>query len=98
MTIADVLAGRQDWHIEDCDVREGLARIPDCSVHCVVTSPPYWGLRAYGTEPQVWGGSPNCPHSWGAEVLGDSRGGSGTPNGRNGRGEGYARSEPKGAF
>jgi len=25
------------------------------SVHCCVTSPPYWGLRAYGTEPQNWG-------------------------------------------
>ncbi|EQD72690.1 DNA methylase N-4/N-6 domain protein, partial [mine drainage metagenome] len=34
------------------------------SVHCAVTSPPYWGLRTYGTEPQVWGGSPQCIHSW----------------------------------
>jgi DNA modification methylase len=33
-------------------------------VQCVVTSPPYWGLRAYGTEPQIWGGDPNCPHEW----------------------------------
>ena len=24
------------------------------SVHMVWTSPPYWGLRAYGTEPQAW--------------------------------------------
>src|SRR5689334_24201748 len=23
------------------------------SVHCVVTSPPYWGLRDYGTEGQL---------------------------------------------
>ena len=30
------------------DVREGLAELPDESVHCVVTSPPYWGLRDYG--------------------------------------------------
>lgn len=22
--------------------------LPDESVHCVVTSPPYWGLRDYG--------------------------------------------------
>ncbi|MGI0128757.1 MAG: hypothetical protein ACREEC_01150, partial [Thermoplasmata archaeon] len=42
-------------------VLEGL---PEESVHCVVTSPPYWGLRTYGTEPQVWGGSPECVHSW----------------------------------
>lgn len=28
--------------------------LADNSVHCVVTSPPYWGLRAYGTKPQSW--------------------------------------------
>jgi DNA modification methylase len=28
--------------------------LPDASVHCVVTSPPYWGLRDYGTgEAQI---------------------------------------------
>ena len=30
------------------DVFERLAEIPDESAHCVVTSPPYWGLRDYG--------------------------------------------------
>ncbi len=30
------------------DVREKLRELPDESVHCVVTSPPYWGLRDYG--------------------------------------------------
>lgn len=29
------------------DVLKGL---PSASVHCVVTSPPYWGLRAYATD------------------------------------------------
>ena len=29
------------------DVLEGLKQIPDESIHCVVTSPPYWGLRSY---------------------------------------------------
>jgi DNA modification methylase len=43
------------------DVRESLKSIPDNSVHCVVTSPPYWGLRDYGTG--KWeGGSPECSH------------------------------------
>jgi DNA modification methylase len=42
-----------------------LADLPDESVHCVVTSPPYYGLRSYGTAPQVWGGDPNCRHEWG---------------------------------
>lgn len=38
--------------------------LPDKSIHMVVTSPPYWGLRAYKTEPQVWGGRPDCEHDW----------------------------------
>lgn len=29
------------------DARKTLAEIPDQSVHCVVTSPPYWNLRRY---------------------------------------------------
>lgn len=57
------------------DVFEQLATLPDASVHCVVTSPPYWGLRDYGTG--RWdGGDPNCPHSYkaggtNASTLGD---------------------------
>lgn len=35
------------------DVFEQLAAMPDESVHCVVTSPPYWGLRDYGVEGQI---------------------------------------------
>ena len=35
--------------------------IPDNSVDCVVTSPPYWGLRDYGTA--SWeGGDESCDH------------------------------------
>ncbi len=45
-------------------VLEVLRTLPEESVHCVVTSPPYWGLRTYGTMPQVWGGDSNCPHLW----------------------------------
>ena len=29
------------------DALSQLAELPDESVHCVMTSPPYWGLRAY---------------------------------------------------
>lgn len=35
------------------DVMEGLAKLPDESVQCVVTSPPYWGLRDYGEGGQM---------------------------------------------
>ena len=46
------------------DVRTRLAELADESVHCVVTSPPYFGLRSYGTPPQIWGGDPSCEHQW----------------------------------
>ena len=43
------------------DCREVLRDLPAESVHCVVTSPPYWGLRDYGTA--LWiGGSSACDH------------------------------------
>ncbi|MGI9463613.1 MAG: DNA-methyltransferase [Aestuariivirgaceae bacterium] len=43
------------------DVRDMLKTLPAESVHCVVTSPPYWGLRDYGTA--SWdGGDPECNH------------------------------------
>lgn len=35
------------------------------SVHCIVTSPPYFGLRCYDTEPQIWGGDSECLHLFG---------------------------------
>ena len=35
--------------------------LPDASVHCVVTSPPYWGLRDYGLG-QWEGGDAECGH------------------------------------
>lgn len=39
-----------------------LRTLPDNSVDCCVTSPPYFGLRDYGTA-QWRGGSPECDHS-----------------------------------
>jgi DNA modification methylase len=41
--------------------------LADESVNCVVTSPPYWGLRDYGLPPQIWGGDPECDHTFGDE-------------------------------
>jgi DNA modification methylase len=35
------------------DCIEGLRTLPDASVHCCVTSPPYWGLRDYGHDGQI---------------------------------------------
>lgn len=35
------------------DVLERLRGLPDDSVDCVITSPPYWGLRDYDCEGQI---------------------------------------------
>ena len=35
------------------DCRQVLAGLPDASVHCCVTSPPYFGLRDYGIAEQI---------------------------------------------
>ena len=44
------------------DVKEVLKEFDDESVQCVITSPPYWGLRDYGTA--TWeGGDENCEHT-----------------------------------
>jgi len=50
------------YQILQGDCRETLATMPDESVNCVVTSPPYFGLRDYGTA-QWEGGSNECDHS-----------------------------------
>lgn len=35
------------------DCRKVMKTLPAESVHCVVTSPPYWGLRDYGVHGQI---------------------------------------------
>ena len=47
------------------DAQEVLKRMDDESIHCAVTSSPYYGLRSYGTEPLIWDGDPSCQHEWG---------------------------------
>lgn len=52
------------------DCRGSLSKRPAESVHCVCTSPPYYRLRSYNTEPQVLGGDPEHVHEWGEAVDG----------------------------
>jgi len=49
----DHLVDDPDFTLYVGDVSEVLAQLPDESVHCVVTSPPYWGLRDYGVDGQI---------------------------------------------
>lgn len=67
------------WHTGDTltTLRESF---PDQSVQCVVTSPPYWGLRDYRTG--RWeGGDPTCTHALKTKPRQDTTG-SGVDKGR----------------
>jgi len=51
-------------------VLAGLAKLAPGSVHATCFSPPYYGLRAYSTTPQLWGGDGSCAeHVWGPEQV-----------------------------
>ena len=59
----------QDNHItiynSDC---RAMTEMPDESVQCVVTSPPYWGLRKYSGEQElIWGGDETWKGAYGLE-------------------------------
>lgn len=51
----------KNYEIIEGDSLESLKSIPDGSVDCCITSPPYYGLRDYGTGKWI-GGDPKCPH------------------------------------
>ena len=46
------------------DARDVLKTLPERSTHCVVTSPPYWGQRAYKTGSDREIGSEQTPELW----------------------------------
>ena len=49
------------------DCRERLAELPDRSVQCCVTSPPYFGLREYVCDGQI--GLEATPDAFVAELV-----------------------------
>ncbi len=47
------------------NVLDVIKNLPNDLFHCVVTSPPYWGIRRYkGEQEIVWGGDGECKHEW----------------------------------
>jgi len=61
------------YSIINADVLDGLAQLDDGSVQTCVTSPPYWGLRDYGTG--EWeGGDAECDHKQGRNGSGRADG------------------------
>lgn len=54
-----------ELHLGDC--LNVLRAMPDNSVHCCVTSPPYWGLRDYGHDGQI--GLEDTPEAYVARMV-----------------------------
>ncbi len=57
--------GNTAVHVGDC--LESLRAMPDRSVNCCVTSPPYWGLRDYGVSGQL--GLEPTPEAYVAKMV-----------------------------
>ncbi|WNV83467.1 site-specific DNA-methyltransferase [Umezawaea sp. Da 62-37] len=49
------------------DVRTRLAELPDASVDCIITSPPYWALRNYGHDGQI--GAESTVEEWAEQIA-----------------------------
>lgn len=56
------------WRVLVGDVLDRLRELPDKSVQCAVTSPPYWGLRDYGVSGQI--GLEPTPDAYVAALVG----------------------------
>ena len=46
------------------NILDRIKEMPDNSIDCIVTSPPYYGLRSYKGAETIWGGNPECKHEW----------------------------------
>ena len=57
------------------DTNSALRAIPAESIDCIVTSPPYLGLRDYNVAPTIWDAQPHCIHQWGSARNGRSQSG-----------------------
>lgn len=57
-----------DFQLYVGDALEILRELPDKHVHCIVTSPPYWGLRDYGIADQA--GLEETPQEYVAKMVG----------------------------
>jgi DNA modification methylase len=56
-----------EFRILEGDCLDVLRTLPDASVHCCVTSPPYWGLRDYGHDGQI--GLESTPEAYVARMV-----------------------------
>lgn len=52
------------YNIINKNVLDALKDLPDESVDCIITSPPYYSKRQYKGNDVVWGDDVNCEHEW----------------------------------
>ena len=55
--------------VVEMDARDGLAHLPADSVDVIITSPPYRLQRNYPDANAIWGGTPDCEHTWTTEEI-----------------------------
>jgi len=55
------------WEVREGDALARLRNLPDASVQCCVTSPPYFGLRDYGHTDQI--GLEQAPEEYVARLV-----------------------------
>ncbi len=65
---------RRTFNADLVDVRVGDCRrllndVPEKSVHCVPTSPPWFGKLRYDGPRLAWGGNADCRHQWNTESF-----------------------------
>ncbi len=65
------------------DCRETLRSVDAGSIQSCVTSPPYYGLRDYGTPPLVWSGDAEHKHVWATSNAKHSVGNNSNVRGQN---------------
>jgi DNA modification methylase len=58
----------QDTHVTIYNCNALMLPLEDDTVQCVVTSPPYYGLRKYSGEQELVWGNGHCDHEWGKEI------------------------------
>jgi len=51
------------------DILSNTAIMEDSSVDCIITSPPYFQQRNYGTEPVIWNGTEKCIHDFREDII-----------------------------
>lgn len=50
--------------IKQGNALEVAQKLPENILDMIVTSPPYFNLRDYGTKPIIWDEDPECDHKW----------------------------------